>query len=245
MTGARAAISFDLFDTLVDLRREALPAVDLGDGPIRSTVGALWEVFRAERDLDLETFAAALAASDRAFLHARWAEGVEVRTEDRFQAFLHSVGLPADGLLHAMTEVHVGWIAKIASTPPHHRELLAELATRQPLAVCSNFSHTPTALSILEREGLLDLFEGRIVVSADVGIRKPRREIFRRVLALLGTPPKKTWHVGDQLSRDVAGGAAMGLQTVWLTRRVPDVAEAEARYDGPPPTHVVTDLRDL
>ncbi len=238
------AISFDLFDTIVDLRREDLPVLDVGHGPIRSTAGALWEVVRPVRDFNLPAFVEALRLSDKAFLHARWAEGLEVRTEERFQAFLDSVDLETDGLVDELTAVHTGWIARIASTPPHHRAELERLAEHHRLALCSNFSHTPTAMAILEREGLRDLFDV-IVISADLGVRKPRREIFEHTLGALGTEPERTWHVGDQLAKDVAGPAPVGLETVWITRRVADPVAKRASYDGPSPTHVVEDLREI
>ena len=35
------------------------------------------------------------------------------------------------------------------------------------------------------------------------------------------------------------------MRTAWLTRRIPDPAAARARYEGPPPDHVIADLEEL
>ena len=103
----------------------------------------------------------------------------------------------------------------------HHAEVLARLHRRARLAVCSNFSHTDTARAVLAEAGLLTHFDA-VVVSMDVGIRKPRPEIFRAALEALGADPGETLHVGDSLDADVAGAAELGIRPVWLTRRVRD-----------------------
>lgn len=43
---------------------------------------------------------------------------------------------------------------------------------------------------------------------------KPRGKSFRKALALLGTSPRETAMVGDQLFTDVLGGNRMGLYTI-------------------------------
>jgi HAD superfamily hydrolase (TIGR01509 family) len=237
-------VVFDLFDTLVDLRREDLPLVDWGEGPRRSTVGALHALIEPLSGLTLPAFAEALRAADEEFLRARWAEDREITTEQRFEHLLARMGLASDGLVDRLTAAHVGWLARAASTPAHHREVLGRLRARCRLAICSNYSHTPNALHILERDGLREYFDV-VVVSADVGLRKPHPRIFERVFDELGVPMGDALHVGDSLAKDVAGAAPLGLETVWITRRIADPEAARAGYDGPSPDHVVADLREI
>ena len=84
-----------------------------------------------------------------------------------------------------------------------------------------------------------------MVISEEIGIRKPRREIFDAVARTLDLVPEEILHVGDNLNADVAGAAACGMRTVWLTRQVanPD-AELEG-YEGPRPEFALEDLIDL
>ena len=84
-----------------------------------------------------------------------------------------------------------------------------------------------------------------LVISDAVGIRKPRSEIFEAVLAELGVAPEETLHVGDSLRADVAGARALGIHTVWITRRVPDLERALGEHEGPPPDHVIADLAEI
>jgi putative hydrolase of the HAD superfamily len=112
------------------------------------------------------------------------------------------------------------------------------------LAVCSNFTHSQTALAVLEAAGLRWLFDA-VVVSDAVGFRKPRPEIFHATLASLGVAAHETLHVGDNLAADIAGAAALGARTAWVTRRVPKAAEVLAKHTGPRPDHVVADLAEI
>jgi putative hydrolase of the HAD superfamily len=79
-----------------------------------------------------------------------------------------------------------------------------------------------------------------VVISGAVGIGKPEPEVFRHALALCGARPDEAVMVGDSRERDVAGGAAAGLHTVWLNR----FAEAPDDQAGRP-TAELPDLRGL
>ena len=241
-------IVFDLFDTLVDLRWEELPLVDWGEGPQRSTFGVLHEVLQPVNGMTLAEFASALKTADAAFKYAYWNEDREITTERRFGEFIDGLGLDGHpdhtGIVGRLTAAHLGALTHAASTPVHHREVLGRLRSRCRLAVCSNYSHTPNALHILERDGLREYFDV-VVVSADVGLRKPHPRIFERVFEELDLPLGSALHVGDSLAKDVVGAAPLGLETVWITRRIEDPAATRADYDGPPPDHVIAELSEL
>ena len=84
-----------------------------------------------------------------------------------------------------------------------------------------------------------------MVISEEIGLCKPRSEIFAAVADRLGVAPDEIAHVGDSLEADVAGAAAVGQRTVWLTRRVADPEAALASYTGVRPDHSIADLADL
>ena len=52
------------------------------------------------------------------------------------------------------------------------------------------------------------------VFAAEVGRRKPDREIFERALDALGVSPDSALFVGDRLDEDVRGAAELGMTTV-------------------------------
>lgn len=243
------AISFDLFDTLVDHHLGRLPRVRLGapgdpSPAIPSTVGALHDAVLDHADLPLHEFAAALRGVDRDLRESRLREGRELPTVERFAELLRRLGIDAPGLAEGLTDVHMSLLHGVTDAPPHHAAVLRALRGRVRLGLCSNFSHTPTALRVLEGLGLRAPFDA-LVVSESVGIRKPRREIFEALARELDVAPGAILHVGDNLGADVAGAAGAGMRTAWLTRRVPDPDAALRDYAGPPPEITVGDISEL
>jgi putative hydrolase of the HAD superfamily len=140
--------------------------------------------------------------------------------------------------------MHMGGLRAQVRAVAHHAELLASLRQQARVGLCSNFSHSPTALRVLAESGL-DAHLDAVVISEEVGIRKPRPEIFRAVLEALDVAPEETLHVGDSLDADVRGAAAVGIRTVWITRRVRDPEAVLARFDGPAPDWQIADLAEL
>jgi HAD superfamily hydrolase (TIGR01549 family) len=238
------AISFDLFDTLVDLLMEELPEFRLGERTMRGTLAQLHEVTSAYCELDLESFVSALRASDRRLYELTHGEGRELPTLRRFRDFARTLGVDGDALPRQLTETHMRGIQDVARYLPGHVQVLRELGGQRRLGVCSNFSHTPTALAVLGEAQLTPHLDA-IVISEQVGIRKPRPEIFEEVVRGLGARPEETLHVGDKLEADVRGAARVGLSTAWITRRVRDPEAELAQYDGPEPTYVIADLAEL
>ncbi|MEV6929095.1 HAD family hydrolase [Dactylosporangium sp. NPDC051485] len=56
-------------------------------------------------------------------------------------------------------------------------------------------------------------------ISEDVDLRKPDPRIFRLAAARCGlSADGGGWMVGDSLAHDIAGGAAAGLRTAWITQ---------------------------
>lgn len=238
------AVVFDLFDTLVDLSMDGLPPIEVNGRRWPSTAGALHRRVTAERALSLEEFVGALRAVDEELRGARAEAGRELATLERFEALAERLGLRDPALPRELTELHMTLFRGQVTHLPHHPEVLAALSESARLAVCSNFSHSQTALRVLEEGGMRWRFDA-VVVSDAVGYRKPRPEIFHAVLAALGLPPEQVLHVGDSLSADVAGAAASGMRTGWVTRRVADPGRALAEYTGPEPDYTVADLGEL
>lgn len=59
-------------------------------------------------------------------------------------------------------------------------------------------------------------FSGPVLVSSEIGERKPSAAAFARLLKELATAPDRTWYVGDSAHADVAGAQQAGLQAVWF-----------------------------
>jgi len=77
-----------------------------------------------------------------------------------------------------------------------------------PLVVTSNWDERLPRL--LEGLGLAERFAA-IVVSFEVGVEKPHREIFRVAAERLGLPPESILHAGDRELEDVEGARGSGF----------------------------------
>ena len=241
---AYAAVLFDLFDTLVRFDRERMPTIQINGQTVRSTAGHLHALLAAHApQIGLETCYEALVASWREAERLRAIDDREVPAPVRFEHFFGYLGLDAaalpPGLTQALIDAHRHELGRAAEFPAHHGPLLRKLAERYRLAVVSNFDYTPTALDILERAGVVDLFE-TIVVSDEVGWRKPRRDIFDAALGRLGVGAQESLFVGDRADMDVLGAQQIGMDAAWINR------------DGEPlpagiqaPTYEIRDLGEL
>jgi HAD superfamily hydrolase (TIGR01509 family) len=241
---AYRAVFFDLFDTLVRFDRTRLPEIQIKGKAVKSTAGQLHAVLcRQLPGFTLEACYDALLTSWKEAERLRAIDHREVSARERFSFFFPALGLPAaavpPGLDEALIEAHRHELAKAATFPSHHRPLLQALARQHCLAVVSNFDYSPTALGILDAAGVRDLFAA-IVVSDEVGWRKPRPDIFHEALRRTGVEPHGTLFVGDRIDIDVAGAHGVGMDAAWIN---PD---REALPAGvAPPRHEIRDLAEL
>jgi len=238
------AVVFDLFDTLVDLHMDRLPPVEIDGRRFPSTAGRLHALVRERAPVPWEDFAKALYAVEREVRAPRAEAGRELPTLERMEEILRRLGLADAALAERLTDTHMALLRQQVTYHPHHVSVLDELRGKVRLAVCSNFSHSQTALRILEDAGLRWHFDA-VLVSDATGYRKPRREIFDATCAVLGVAPAEALHVGDHLKLDVTGGSEAGLRTAWLVRRITDPEAALRGHAGPPPGHVIRDLAEV
>jgi HAD superfamily hydrolase (TIGR01509 family) len=83
-------------------------------------------------------------------------------------------------------------------------------------------------------------FDGPVLVSSEIGVRKPAPGAFERLIATLGTEPRQTWYVGDDPQGDVAGALDVGMCAVWI-----DWERKVYPADLPPPTHTIQNFGAL
>jgi len=195
--------------------------------------------------LSLAEFADLQREVDRDLFRETLKRGIELPTLRRFAVLADRLGQGPDSDLPSdFTGIHMGMLRDAVGIPDHHEAVLAALAIDHRLALCSNFSHGETARLILD-EARFTAHLASIVISEEMGIRKPRPEIFEEVARALDLEPNEILHVGDSLEADVAGAAACGMHTVWLTRQVADPDSKLEAYDGPRPDFALEDLNDL
>jgi putative hydrolase of the HAD superfamily len=189
------AILFDLDDTLHDRRASVevfAPALHKRRAP---WLGGL----------ELEPF--------RSHLH-RVDHGGYVAREVFFTRLLD--GLEATGF--EAQELAAFWrseFAKFAQPMPGAYELLEFLTQKNiKTAIVSNGS------SQLQRNkiGALNLRVDVVIISDEVGVKKPAALPFISALRQLGVQATEAWFVGDHPINDIQGANALGMKTFWLER---------------------------
>ncbi len=114
------------------------------------------------------------------------------------------------------------------------------------LGVISNIISTTLVPYALKEYGI-DRYMECVVMSSEVGIRKPDPRIFRIALDRMHVTAAETGYVGDTISRDVLGSRNAGLG---LSVRIenPSIAHRDAAFQGPDAPradYVIRDLREL
>lgn len=133
----------------------------------------------------------------------------------RFEEFVAEIGVDADPV--AMAEAFVWGLGHHGELYDGARAVLDALAGDVRLALVTN-GLSEVQRTRLERLDLLRYFDA-VVISSEVGVTKPRPEIFDLVFEQLGAPsPSTAVMIGDSLSSDVRGGREYGIATCWFNR---------------------------
>ncbi|MGB6894788.1 MAG: HAD family hydrolase [Dehalococcoidia bacterium] len=90
----------------------------------------------------------------------------------------------------------------------------------------------------LAEHGLLEHLDS-VVVSSEVGYRKPHPSLFRRALADLDVEPAEAVFVGDRMPEDIAGAQAVGMRAI-LTHQY-----RQEEPQGGTPDAIIAHLREL
>jgi putative hydrolase of the HAD superfamily len=131
---------------------------------------------------------------------------------------IRRLGLPAsNGLVDAVVSAYRDAMRPTCEPFPDGPAVLAELKARGlRIGLISNtFFPGEYHEYDLDRFGLLSHFDHRIF-SADIGLWKPRPEIFQRALTALDLRADEAVFVGDRLVDDVGGARGAGLRGVLI-----------------------------
>jgi putative hydrolase of the HAD superfamily len=204
------AVGFDLFNTLITVESfslgEALLRLtsSLGDSGIAVEHGPFVQAHKQ----------AALRCVEEIRRNGR-------ETHNRFwiAAALGTLGQavpPDDPRIAAAVEAYFSAFVEFANLIPGTGAMLATLRGRYRLGLLSNFTHPPAAQEIIARLGLGPFFEV-VLISGDLGYRKPHPLVFRALVDRLGVAEEEIAFVGDDPVADIHGAQQVGLRPIWTT----------------------------
>jgi putative hydrolase of the HAD superfamily len=120
-------------------------------------------------------------------------------------------------LRHIADTIAEAWQIHI-TIDPKTIPVLTSLKQNKTIGLVSNFDHPPHVRDILADYKLESFFD-TIIISGDVGIKKPNPAIFSFALEQTGLSKNEVIYVGDT-NEDVAGAMAAGIRPIFLARPV-------------------------
>lgn len=166
---------------------------------------------------------------------ARLEEGLMTQQQlklERFVRFFDRYRVPGDP--HWASERFIELLSRQSILMPRALETVQAIAAKLPVVIVTN------GISAIQRgrmalSPLKDLVTS-VVISEEVGVSKPRPEIFYRALEPLGVAPREALMVGDGINSDVRGANNAGIDVCWLDpRRAPLPQGVHAEY-------IITDI---
>jgi putative hydrolase of the HAD superfamily len=210
MTEEIDAILFDAGGTLIEVKpsRPEVFSQALKANGFEADVPSVWNAMvRAEREFDAEF--ALLDGKDEAWFWKKY--DAFVAEQLGFKGDLSRLEKDISSRFDQIVPDVKSWVAY-----PDARPALEGLRKRDfRLGVVSNA--TDLARKVLDNLGLSKYFDF-MVLSDEVGSRKPSPEIFRIALKAAGTRPNRAVYVGDKYSVDVVGASRAGMLAVLLDR---------------------------
>jgi putative hydrolase of the HAD superfamily len=204
------SIGFDLFNTLITMEFQALK-----DALSRLTSSLRGNGFAIEHN----AFVRAHSEAVLEFLEQTRRDGKESHNRFWISTALARLGhevSPDNPHISAAVETYFSAFIQYAKLIPGTKEMLATLRQNYRIGLLSNFTHPPAATQIIAELDLEPFFDV-VLISGDLGYRKPHLSVFEALIDQLGVEKEEIAFVGDDPEADVAGALRAGLQPVWTT----------------------------
>lgn len=147
----------------------------------------------------------------------------------RFVDFFKAAEIPYDP--YEASEVYIDYLSKAGILLEGAEDVLKLLSKEYSLILITN-GISRVQRGRLEVTGTKKYFTD-IIVSAEIGPRKPQKEFFDYTLNKLGAQKEDCLVIGDSLKSDIKGGYESGIDTYYLHLREKDEdAEKIWTYEG-------------
>lgn len=95
------------------------------------------------------------------------------------------------------------------------KKLIKQAQQQGKVGLISNFTHAPVIYKSLRKVGISEFFNA-VVVSEEVGWRKPSSHIFQHALKKLQIQAGEAVYIGDSPIEDIKGAKQVGFKTVFV-----------------------------
>ncbi len=232
-------ILFDLGDTLIYFNGNWAEVLQ------KSTKKLMNSLIRDGYSLDLEEFSVEFSKRMREYYLERNKSFVEYTTARILFDYLTDLGFPTPNnqvIKNAMQAMY-SVSQKCWYLENDTLSILDWLVKNDyKIGLISNASDSDDVFCLMERFNLKKYFE-HVVISAELGYRKPHRKIFLHAMQLFNVQPTSCLMVGDRLDMDIHGAKMVGIESVWITRR--SIHKDKLQQFESKPDHQISNLEDL
>jgi len=219
------AVIFDFIGTLVRV-------VDYSyEGSVRKLCQSVVE---AGFDVDSSVFLEVYRKAHLKYREIRYGDLVEVTNAVWISEALNNLGYKTaleDGRVKRVVNAFFQDYLESLKTRKCAKKVLIWASSRYKTGLISNFTYAPVIHAAL-RKLELNKFFNVILVSHEVGWRKPHPKIFRRALISLKVKPEEAIFVGDSPKEDIEGAKNLGMKTVFVSSQFYDRSMLETAPDG-------------
>lgn len=203
------AVVFDFIGTLTNLKNYSLEA---------SNMKLYKALLNSGFEINSGTFLEAYNKAYQKYRVVRYRKLVEVTNAVWISEALNNLGFKTTpNSLHIKTAVNIFFEDYLSSLQLRSctKKLLKKLSTDYKLGLVSNFTYSPVTYAALRRLNINRFFNA-VLVSDEVGCRKPHPKIFKQALNRLKVSPQETIYVGDSPLEDVKGAKDTGIKVVFV-----------------------------
>jgi HAD superfamily hydrolase (TIGR01549 family) len=202
-------IFFDVHGTLID--KGGMEGIEKGHTNIAAFLNS--HGFPVTKELYREVWLSNLKKHRRDFEELN-----EVSFYGWYRGILEDLGISKTDE-NWIDQINKEWMKGFANTTieiPPAKEILSKLRPLYRLGIISNSLGRNTELDLI-RTKLREFFDV-LIVSSEIGKRKPHPKIFEAGLEALGLKPEEAVMVGDNFEEDIIGAKKVGMKTVYLVQ---------------------------
>jgi putative hydrolase of the HAD superfamily len=230
------AIIFDYIGTLVNCKNYSMES-----SKEKLYTSLLAEGFNVSKERFLEEY----NRSHQKYRKVRYEQHKEVTNAIWVAEALQKLGFevaPDDPRVKAALNVFFQDFVDSLELREGAKKLVKQAKGQCKVALISNFTHAPVIYKSLRKIGISEHFDV-VVVSDEVGWRKPCSKIFQTALDKLQIKSCEAVFIGDSPIEDIKGAQDAGLKTVFVPsqfNKLKDLKEGKQT-----PDHIAKDLQSI
>ncbi len=135
---------------------------------------------------------------------------VDVLEVFRELLYAHGIKRPGKMTIEFIARLFRSLSRKSFGTSAHAHTILESISGDYSLGIISD-AQRPFTLPELRMLNL-DRFFDTVVLSSDIGVKKPNPKIFKKAMDSLGVSPEESLYIGDNPAKDLVGAKGIGMK---------------------------------